>query len=210
MLMKLSVGRVVGAAALIVAVPMFAESTRQAQGVGVVPGSALKPGARLVYGSAAGEQPPWTIDSVHQAVSLGGRIGCTRIYLRLRPDQPTPTARVTCRGGDTLFAWNAATNVWRADRPLGAGMRLAVPQASGSVLDYSTSTRGDTTISGVRLSFVNTVIITRDAQGKETRRLRERYSLPIASALGGIFEAPDSTGGWRETQRFELVRVEIP
>jgi hypothetical protein len=198
--MKLSAGGIVGVAVLLAA----------SQERGEIPGAALKPGARLTYGSASGEQPPWSIDSVHQSLSLGGRNGCTRIYLRMRPDQTTPTARVTCRGGDTLFAWNAAASSWRVERPLGANMRLAVPQPSGAVLDYSTSTRGDTTISGHRLSFVHTVVVTRDPQGKETRRLRERYSLAIATALGGVFEAPDSTGGWRESQRFELVRVEIP
>ena len=182
---------------------------------GAVPagaGSALKPGARLTYGSAGGEQPPWTIDSVQQGVALGGRTGCTRLYLRLRPDQTTPAARITCRSGDTLFAWTAATSTWRADRPLGAGMQLSVPQASGAVLEYATSTTGDTTISGVRLGFVRTVITTRDAQGRATRRLTERYAVAIATALGGLFEVPDSSaaGGWRESQRFDLVRVEIP
>ena len=177
-----------------------------------VPGGMLRPGARLTYGSAAGEQPAWTIDSVHQGVSLGGRAGCTRIYLRMRPNQLLPTERVLCRGGDTLNAWNATTSAWRADRPLGAGMRLSVPQQSGEVLDYETSALGDTTISGHRLAFVRTVITTRDAQGRATRRLTERYALGLATALGGVFETPDSAsaGAWHESQRFELVRVEIP
>jgi hypothetical protein len=177
-----------------------------------VAGGMLRPGARLTYGSAAGEQPAWTIDSVHQGVSLGDRAGCTRIYLRMRPNQQLPTERVLCRGGDTLHAWNATTSAWRADRPLGAGMRLSVPQPSGAVLDYETSAQGDTMISGHRLAFVRTVITTRDAQGRATRRLTERYALGLATALGGVFETPDSAsaGAWRESQRFELVRVEIP
>lgn len=204
---------VVGLAAI--AVSAWSGGAREgiaSQGVPGAAGSALKPGARLTYGSPAGEQPPWTIDSVEQGVALGGRTGCTRLYLRLRPDQTTPAARITCRGGDTLFAWVAATNTWRADRPLGASMQLSVPQASGAVLEYATSTTGDTTIAGVRLGFVRTVITTRDAQGRATRRLSERYALAIATALGGLFEVPDSSaaGGWRESQRFDLVRVEIP
>jgi len=184
-----------------------------AQGVRAdVAGGILEAGARLTYGSAGGEQPAWTIDSVHQGVALGGRAGCTRIYLRMRPDQASPTARVLCRGGDTLYAWNAATSVWRADRPLGAEMRLSVPQASGAVLDYATSARGDTTVSGHRVAFVRTVITTRDAQGRATRRLTERYALALATALGGVFEVPDSSAssGWRENQRFDLVRLDLP
>lgn len=177
-----------------------------------LPGGALKPGAKLTYGSAGRDQPPWSIDSVHQGVSLGGRTGCTRIYLRMRPDQTSPTARVMCRGGDTLFAWNATANEWRADRPLGANMTLRVPQPSGAALHYSTAELGDTTISGSRFGFVRTTIITHDPQDRPIRRLRERYSVALGTALGGVFEVPDSVtaGAWRETQRFELVRVEIP
>ena len=185
---------------------------RASQGAPAVPGSALKPGATLTYGSGGREQPAWTIDSVHRDVALGGRTGCTRIHLRIRPDQPQPTVRVACRGGDTLFAWNSATNAWRADRPLGAGMSLRVPQPTGSSLDYSTGQLGDTTISGHRVAFVHTTIITNDAQGRPVRRLTERYAVSLATALGGLFEIPDSTnaGAWKENQRFELVRISIP
>ena len=214
--MKTTSGQATRAVATLVmfAVPCLAAGTSAAttRARSDVAGSMLRAGARLTYGSAAGEQPAWTIDSVHQGVSLGGRAECTRIYLRMRPDQASPTARVVCRGGDTLFAWNATASAWRADRPLGAGMRLSVPQASGAVLDYATSVEGDTTISGHRIAFVRTVITTRDAQGRTTRRLTERYALALATALGGVFEVPDSSasGGWRESQRFELLRLELP
>jgi hypothetical protein len=187
---------------------------RARQGGPLTPGSALKAGATLTYGSGGREQPAWTIDSVHRDVALGGRTGCTRIHLRTRPDQPQPTVRVACRGGDTLFAWSAANNVWRAERPLGAGMSLRVPQPTGSSLDYSTGQMGDTTISGQRVAFVHTTIITNDAQGRPVRRLTERYAVSLATALGGVFEIPDSTGegagAWKENQRFELVRISIP
>ena len=185
---------------------------RVAQGGAPMPGSALKAGATLTYGSGGREQPAWTIDSVHRDVALGGRTGCTRIHLRMRPDQPQPTVRVSCRGGDTLFAWNSAANVWRAERPLGAGMSLRVPQPTGSSLEYSTGQLGDTTISGHRVAFVHTTIVTNDAQGRPVRRLTERYAVSLATALGGLFEIPDSTtaGAWKENQRFELVRISIP
>lgn len=175
-------------------------------------GRALRPGVRLVYGSGGQEQPPWTIDSVHRDVALGGRTGCARVFLRMRPDQASAPPRTMCRGGDTLYSWNATANEWRADRPLGAGMQLAVRQASGSTLEYVTSERGDTTISGRSWPFVRTTVITRDPQGRAIRRLRERYAISLATALGGTFEVPDSTasGGWRESQRFDLVRIDSP
>jgi hypothetical protein len=64
----------------------------------LVPGAALKAGSTLTYGSGGREQPPWTIDSVHRDLSLGGRNGCTRIFLRMRPDQTSAPPRVACRG----------------------------------------------------------------------------------------------------------------
>ena len=181
------------------------------QGVSSPPGSALQAGATLTYGSGDREQPPWTVDSVHRDVALGGRTGCARIYLRMRPDQTAATPRVACRGGDTLFAWSAATSAWRVERPLGAGMTLRVPQQSGATLDYTTAQVGDTTISGHRIGYVHTTIITYDPQGRLVRRLRERYAIALATALGGVFEAPDSStaGAWRESQRFDLLRLSI-
>lgn len=177
-----------------------------------LPGSLLAAGATLTYGSGGQEQAPWTIDSVHRDVSLGGRSGCTRIVLRTRPGQPAPSVRTACRGGDTLFAWNAATNAWRAERPLGAGMSLRVPQPSGAALEYTTAAVGDTTISGHRIAFVHTTILTTDPQGRPVRRLTERYAVSLATALGGLFEVPDSAAasGWKESQRFDLLRISIP
>ena len=91
-------------------------------------------------------------------------------------------------------------------------MTLRVPQASGATLDYTTAAAGDTTISGHRVGFVHTTIITSDAEGRQVRRLTERYAVSLATALGGLFEVPDSAsaGSWKETQRFDLVRIAIP
>jgi hypothetical protein len=202
----------VGAVVIIAATVPAARAVRAPQGTTPLPGSLLAAGATLTYGSGGQEQAPWTIDSVYRDVSLGGRSGCTRIVLRMRPEQPTPTARTACRGGDTLFAWNATTNAWRAERPLGSGMSLHVPQASGASLDYTTAGIGDTTISGHRIAFVRTTILTTDAQGRQVRRLTERYAVSLATALGGLFEVPDSAAasGWKETQRFDLLRISIP
>ena len=205
-------GRRVAAIAVTATLVLSPRAVTAPQATALVPGSMLKAGVTLTYGSGGREQPPWMIDSVHRDVALGGRTGCTRIFLRMRPDQPSPTARIACRGGDTLFAWNATTNAWRAERPLGAGMTLRVPQPSGASLDYATATVGDTTVSGHRIGFVHTTIITHDPQGRPIRRLTERYAVSLATALGGLFEVPDSvaTGSWKESQKFDLVRISIP
>jgi len=176
------------------------------------PGSALTAGTTLTYSSGGREQAPWTVDSIHRGISHGGRDGCTRIFLRMRPDQASATPRVACRGGDTLFAWNATASEWRAERPLGGGMTLRVPQPSGATLNYTTAQVGDTTVSGHRFAFVRTTIVTSDPEGRAIRRLSERYAVALATALGGVFEVPDSAaaGAWRESQRFDLVRVAIP
>ena len=91
-------------------------------------------------------------------------------------------------------------------------MTLRVAQASGASLDYTTGATGDTTISGHRIPFVHTTIVTKDAAGREIRRLTERYAISLATALGGLFEVPDSTnaGAWKESQKFDLVRISIP
>ena len=167
---------------------------------------------RLIYASGTAAQPPWVIDSVEVGITSGGRGECSRIVLRMRPDQSEPTTRVYCRGGDTLFAWNATEQTWRPDRPIGAHRQLTITQRTGTVSQFTTGDAGDTTIAGYRLPFIHTTIVTLGPDGRVTRRLRERYSLPLATALGGTFEVPDSTraSGWRETQRFELVDIQPP
>jgi hypothetical protein len=170
----------------------------------------LTSGLRLVYASGGSEQPAWTVDSVTHGVVVGARQGCARIVLRTRPNQPTPELRLLCRGGDTLFAWNAAAAELRVQRPIGAGMSVAIPQANGGSVRYVTGDAGRAEVSGRGIGFVHTTVTTHDASGRLVRRLRERYAVSLATALDGVFEVPDSAavGGWRETQRFTLARVE--
>ena len=171
-------------------------------------GSALRAGSRLVYGGGAQSQPAWVIDSVRADTSFGGRARCTVIWLRVRPEPAPAEVRTNCVGGDTLFTFDRATQAWRPQRPTGSGVSLDVAQANGSTLRYTTGARGVATIGDQRIDVVETTVLTVDASGRPTRRLRERFSLAIASAVAGVFEVPDSTaaGGWRETQRFELQR----
>lgn len=170
----------------------------------------LSPGLRLVYASGGTEQPAWTVDSVTHGVVVGARQGCARIALRTRPNQPTPELRLLCRSGDTLYAWNAAAAELRVQRPIGASMSIAISQANGGSVRYVTGEVGRVEVSGRAYGFVRTTVTTHDASGRVVRRLRERYATALATALDGSFEVPDSTaaGGWRETQRFVLARVE--
>jgi len=172
--------------------------------------SGLRPGLRLVYASGATEQPAWTVDSVTHGVAVAQRQGCARIVLRTRHEQPAPEVRLVCRGGDTLFAWNAAAGELRVQRPVGAGMSIALPQANGGTVRYETGDVGEATVSGRTFGFVHTTVTTHDASGRVVRRLRERYAIALATALDGVFEVPDpaATSGWREAQRFVLARVE--
>lgn len=174
------------------------------------PAVGLSPGLRLIYASGDSEQPAWTVDSVTHGVVVGTRQGCARVMLRTRPNQPTPEVRLLCRGGDTLFAWNASAAELRMQRPIGARMSIAIPQADGGSVRYVTGDAGRAEVSGRSFGVVHTTVTTHDASGRVVRRLRERYAVALTTALDGVFEVPDSmaAGGWRETQRFVLARVE--
>jgi hypothetical protein len=88
-------------------------------------------------------------------------------------------------------------------------MTLVVPQRSGGRLEYSTGRAEVRVVSGRSILVVPTSIVTVDASGTPTRRLREHYALALATAVEGVFEVPDATAasGWREQQRFTLVRL---
>jgi hypothetical protein len=80
------------------------------------------------------------------------------------------------------------------------------------VLRYETSAierdRGD----GFDVDVLPTVLLTLDSAGRPVRRLRERFSLGLATATSGAFEVPDSAspGGWRVTQEFVLIARRVP
>ena len=62
------------------------------------------------------------------------------------------------------------------------------------------------------LHVVPTTVTTRDTTGRVLRRLRERFAVSLGTAVGGVFEVPDSSqaGGWRVEREFELVRIVRP
>jgi len=170
------------------------------------PAADLRPGMQLVYSSNGADQPAWSVDSVDVDLTAMPNARCARFLLRRRPDQSRADESRLCVAGDTLYGWSARREAWVPQRPVGPGMSLTTRSPSGDTVRYSTGTKAQETISGYRLTLVETTVTTVDSLGRPKRRLRERYALSLATATGGTFEAPDpaSPGGWRAEQVFEL------
>ena len=164
--------------------------------------SGLTDGVQLVYGSAGVEQAPWVYDSV-RVVERDGFDRCVVVWLR------SQDAKESCVRDDTLSERTAA-GAYRAIRPIGANMRLAVATASGNVLHYTTGDFTNWQISGtLDLPVLATTIVTRDSAGTIIRRLREEYAPTLLTAVSGLFEAPDADDGWKPVQEFSLVEVRV-
>jgi len=172
------------------------------------PGSRLEPGMQLLYGSGGSEQPPWVVERVTTGVTLGGMNGCADARIHVNPGRRDAEARLYCVRGDTLFAWDTTARVHRALRPVGPGMVFEL-RGRTSVSRYETGGVAEERISGVGIPVVATTVTTRDSVGRAIRRLRERYSVGLMTATGGVFEVPDSTAasGWRTELAFDLVRI---
>jgi hypothetical protein len=165
-------------------------------------GSALSAGVELVYASGGVAQAPWVYDSVR----VVAREGFDRCVVTHRRSQP---ARESCVRGDTLFE-RSESNSYRAVRPIGPNMQLDVHTAAGNTLHYTTQALGwERVAGGLEVASLATTI-TRNANGTVTRRLRERYAPALLTAVRGVFEAPDESGGWRAGAEFSLVDVRRP
>jgi hypothetical protein len=171
-------------------------------------GSALRPGMSLVY-SSGGVETPWIIDSVRTDSALHGRRPCALIWLRTSPSQTAAQLRSWCTDSASMFAWDERTAAFRAVRPLAPGTRLELSLANGGRSVYETAERTVEVISGRSIDVVVTTVTTADSTGRVVQRLRERFSIALATATGGTFEVPDSAhpGGWRTTRAFELVAI---
>lgn len=165
------------------------------------PASGLRDGMKLIYGTNG--QGGSTIDSVR---NIGADAGaqCATVYLK---GQATPAPPVRyCLRGDTLFTRDIKSGAWTVLRPVGARMTIDFVRASGNRVRYSTDSVSRWTLDGRSFTIVRTTVLTSDSTGKPLRRLVERYATALVTAVGGRFEAADSSvaGGWRETQLFEL------
>ena len=175
------------------------------------PGSRLQAGMQLVYASD-GTETAWSIDSVRRDTTFGNMPGCVRIRQRTSPTQAVPDTRAWCRDSLTLSAWDERTAQLRASRPITGNAVQEIPLAGGSTARYETGPVHTERISDIELNVVPTTVTTRDSTGRVLRRLRERFSIGLATATGGVFEVPDSTlrSGWKTVRAFELTAIRAP
>lgn len=173
-------------------------------------GARLLPGMQLVY-SSEGVQNAWTVDTVATDTTLGGRSPCVRIRLRTRSEGP-PETRAYCTDSTTMFTWDERSGQHRPSRPLSAGGALELRQRDNGNALFESAVSMVEQIGAVSLEVIPTTVTTRDSTGRIVRRLRERFSVGLATATGGVFEVPDSSQprGWRTVRRFELVAIRMP
>ena len=169
------------------------------------PANGRRDGMELIYAANGKEGRPNIVDSVRQ-VGLRDGATCATVF---RDGQTSPASgppEQYCARGDTLFTRDAASAMLLAQRPIGARMTMDFHRANGNRVHYSTDSTSRWTLGGRSYSVVHTTVLTADSTGRLVRRLTERYALALVTAVGGRFEAADSaaTGGWRETQVFEL------
>jgi hypothetical protein len=166
-------------------------------------GSALGEGTELVYESRGVAQAPWVYDSVR----VVARQGFDRCIITKRRSQ---AARESCVRADTLFQ-RTGSNPYRAVRPIGPNMQLDVRTAAGEILHYTTQeVEIERVAEGLDVAVLLTTIVTRGPSGTVTRRLRERYAPAVLTAVWGVFEEPDESGGWTSVLEFSLIDVRSP
>jgi hypothetical protein len=172
------------------------------------PGSRLVAGMELVYASGGAENTPWVVESKRDTAISGAR--CSIVSIKTNPTQAAER-RFTCLSNDSLLVFDPGSLNLRLLRPVGSSMKAEV-RGRVTVATYETSTQHADTVSGVVLQVIPTVVTTRDSTGRVLRRLRERFAVALGTAVGGVFEVPDSTreGGWRVEREFALVRIVSP
>ena len=175
-------------------------------------GQLLRQGMELVYSSGGMENPPWNVEAIVRDTVLGGVAMCSIARIRMTAGQGLTDVRAHCVRGDTLFGWDSANARHRVLRPLGPRMTIVFPASDGRTVTYETADLAKEVVDGIELVVVPTIIITRDSTGRPVRRLQERYANALTSAVGGTFEAADSSspGGWRVDRAFQLVRIRQP
>lgn len=167
-------------------------------GVGVPIGSALTAGTQLYYESAGTVQQPW----VYLAVEVVERPEFERCVIVTQQGRPP---QESCLRGDTLF--EPSGTGFRAARPIGPNMRLEV-RGRTQASEFLTGEMAEREVEGAGfVEYLPTTVVTRTVEGVITRRLREEYSPAYLTALHGIFEQPDTLGGWTVVQEFELSAV---
>jgi hypothetical protein len=188
---------------LVLALALFLVGEQPSQRLGAL----LRPGTQMLYMLDASETF-WTVDSIARDTVLGGRPHCVRFRLRLDIRQTEPDTRAYCADSLMMYGWDDRTRTHTALRPLSAGGVLDV-KAGDMTIHYESGAMTMDRISGTPVEVIPTTITIRDATGTVVRRVRERFSLGLATATGGVFEMPDSSAasGWRQEQRYEIINL---
>ena len=169
----------------------------------------LRVGMVLEYTSNGASQPRWRVDSLRLGAAWGGRDSCVILKLAVGDSMPSIQERIVRREGDVQVGWDRLTSSWRPQRPLAPGRTVDVPRPRGRVMRFTVEGTAVDTVSGRRYATLITTAVTVDSLGRATDRLRERYAPSLATAVGGVFERPDSTAasGWRVEREFRLARI---
>ena len=169
----------------------------------------LRVGMVLEYTSNGAPQPAWRVDSLRLGATFGGRDSCVLLKLAVGDSMPSIQERIVRRDGDVQVGWDRLTSSWRPQRPLVAGRTVDVPRPRGRTMRFTVEGTAVDTVSGRRYATLITTAVTVDSLGRATDRLRERYAPSLATAVGGVFERPDSTAasGWRVEREFRLARI---
>lgn len=170
-------------------------------------GERLKAGMRLHY-SSGGVVTPWLVVGVNGDTIVAGRPGCVALRLRFAPTDTVTTERIHCSNSTTMLTWSRSSERLFPARPLSTG-ELVLPGPAGGKVRYVATPREIDSIGGIPYVVVPTVVETFDADGRMVRRLRERFSLDLATATCGVFEVPDGTT-FRAERSFGLVAVTPP
>jgi hypothetical protein len=166
---------------------------------------------QLIYGSDAGEQPPWVVERAEAGARLKGDADCARVQIRRQPGTaPVPENRL-CVESNILQALDAS-GAWAPQRPVGPRMEMTLTRANGDIVRIVTGEAGEETIGALRIRTVATVMTTTDASGRPRQRLTERYAVTLTTATSGRFEVPDAAApsGWKTAQAFELRSIVFP
>lgn len=163
------------------------------------PAGLLTAGMLLTYESA-GQQTVWVVDSVRS----GGDPACGQVWIRIGP---RPDQRHDCVRDGTLHRFDARTGQWREERPVTPDTERRYVRGSGTAV-FTTGVERIDTIGSRLIRTVETTMVMLDSTGVPIRRLRERYAVGLTTATWGRFEMPDSAGGWRIQQEFQLRSID--
>ena len=208
-----SIGSGYRATALATSLVVIGFFTQPAQAQLLEPGSLLKQRMSLQYEAGTKRGEPWMIDLVEMDRPHAGREHTSHIRIRKDGRSSAPEDLRLARDESQLLEFAASSSHWQPSRPLRPGQTLKVRDSKGPVTSrYETGAYSLEQISGIIVTVLLITVTFLDAAGKPSRRLRERYSIGLATATGGVFETAEdsSPGQFKPTLKFELIEIKLP